>query len=152
MILYDFSCTSGHRFEAGLASMHADNPDCPACGADSRRRLSSVNIGGAADTGPSREQMPHTWRQTGRGDRETVEHWRKIATKREKLEEKYPELGGDRRPVLAHEGIFAEKPLRAGDDIGKSVSDALASGATPHTHAPSKGPAASRARREDSGA
>ncbi|WP_231446522.1 hypothetical protein [Brevibacterium zhoupengii] len=44
--------------------------------------------------------------------------------KREKLEEKYPELGGDRRPILAHEGIFNGRPLRAGDDIGAAVKDA----------------------------
>ena len=43
---------------------------------------------------------------------------------REKLEEKYPELGGDRRPILAHEGIFNGRPLRAGDDIGTAVKDA----------------------------
>jgi putative FmdB family regulatory protein len=34
---------------------------------------------------------------------------------REKLEEKYPELRGDQRPVLAHEGKYHDKPLRAGD-------------------------------------
>ena len=34
---------------------------------------------------------------------------------RQKLEEKYPELRGDQRPVLAHEGKYHDKPLRAGD-------------------------------------
>jgi hypothetical protein len=34
---------------------------------------------------------------------------------RQKLEEKYPELRGDQRPVLAHEGKYHAKPLRAGD-------------------------------------
>jgi alcohol dehydrogenase class IV len=32
--------------------------------------------------------------------------------------EKYPELRGDQRPVLAHEGRYHAKPLRAGDDAG----------------------------------
>ena len=47
-----------------------------------------------------------------------------LAAKREKLEERHPELAGDRRPILAHEGIFARKPLRAGDDIAAAVRDA----------------------------
>jgi hypothetical protein len=34
---------------------------------------------------------------------------------RRKLEEKYPELRGDQRPVLAHEGRYHARPLRAGD-------------------------------------
>jgi negative regulator of sigma E activity len=45
--------------------------------------------------------------------------------KRERLEERHPELGGDRRPILAHEGIFRDRPLRAGDDIGSSVEAAV---------------------------
>ncbi len=35
--------------------------------------------------------------------------------RRERLAEKYPELAGDRRPVLAHEGRYATAPLLAGD-------------------------------------
>ena len=29
--------------------------------------------------------------------------------------ERHPELAGDRRPILAHEGPFASQPLRAGE-------------------------------------
>ncbi|THJ64928.1 zinc ribbon domain-containing protein [Arthrobacter echini] len=134
MILYDFNCTEGHRFEAGVQSMLSENPACPICAAPTRRRPSTVKIGGRADAGPSRDQMPRSWQGVRNGDHETVAHWRELATKRERLEEKYPELAGDRRPVLAHEGIFSAKPLRAGDDVPKAVAEAKASGVLPHGH------------------
>jgi putative FmdB family regulatory protein len=121
MILYDFRCPGGHRFEAGLASMHSPDPNCPACGTSARRVPSRVQMGGIADAGPSREQMPKSWQAVGGGHRDAVSHWRSRIEKREKLEEKHPELGGDRRPVLAHEGIFRDRPLRAGDDIPSSI-------------------------------
>lgn len=139
MVLYDFACESGHRFEAGVASMTADNPACPGCGSATRRRPSRVQMGNRASAGPSREQMPKSWRATGGGDAETIKHWHDLATKREKLEERYPELAGDRRPVLAHEGIFHGRPLRAGDDIASSVAAAVAAnpdGGHTHLHAP----------------
>lgn len=134
MILYDFGCTEGHVFEAPLSSMFDANPECVACGHETHRRPSRLNIGGVADTGPSREQMPQSWSATRAGDPETVRHWQRLAEKREKLEDRHPELAGDRRPVLAHEGIFRGKPLRAGDDVGAAVADRLASGAKPHAH------------------
>lgn len=116
MILYDFACPAGHRFEAAVASMGADNPSCP-CGKPSRRLLSRLNIGGQASAGPSRDEMPNTWRGINKGDPATVQGWHKAMTRREKLEQKYPELAGDRRPVLAHEGSFAAAPLKAGDPL-----------------------------------
>jgi putative FmdB family regulatory protein len=126
MILYDFRCTEGHRFEAGVASMFSPDPECPACGSGTLRVPSRVQIGGVADAGPSREQMPNSWRGIGGGHPDAVSHWRSKIEKREKLEEKHPELGGDRRPVLAHEGIFRGQPLRAGDDIPASIRAARA--------------------------
>lgn len=123
MILYDLACASGHRFEAALPSMNADNPEC-ACGAPTRRLLSRLNIGGAASAGPSRDDMPTTWRGTRQGNPDVLRGWHKAMTKRERLEEKYPELAGDRRPVLAHEGAFAGRPLKAGDDLVPAVADA----------------------------
>lgn len=129
MILYDFRCTEGHRFEAGVASMHSADPECPACGAGTRRVPSRVQMGGVADAGPSREQMPNSWRGVGGGHPEAISHWRSKIEKREKLEEKHPELGGDRRPVLAHEGIFRGQPLRAGDDIPSAIRAARAQNA-----------------------
>lgn len=68
--------------------------------------------------------MPHSWEGIDRGNPDAVAHWRQKIERREKLEEKYPELAGDRRPILAHEGIFSGRPLRAGDDIGASVAAA----------------------------
>ncbi|WP_181028670.1 zinc ribbon domain-containing protein [Pseudoclavibacter sp. RFBA6] len=141
MILYDFRCQEGHRFEAGIESMLADNPVCPGCGTPTSRVPSAVRIGGAADAGPSRAEMPHSWQGIDRGRPEAVAHWRSKIEKREKLEAKYPELAGDRRPILAHEGIFQGRPLRAGDDIGASVASATAAAATltqePHASTPS---------------
>jgi hypothetical protein len=136
MILYDFACETGHRFEAGIATMSTENPCCPSCGRASRRRPSRVQLGNRASAGPSREQMPHSWTATGHGDPETIKHWHDLATKREKLEESYPELAGDRRPVLAHEGIFSDNPLRAGDDISSAVAKAVAAAPAggQHTH------------------
>ncbi|MBS3179423.1 MULTISPECIES: FmdB family zinc ribbon protein [unclassified Pseudoclavibacter] len=141
MILYDFRCQEGHRFEAGIESMLADNPVCPGCGTPTSRVPSAVRIGGAADAGPSRAEMPHSWQGIDRGRPEAVAHWRSKIEKREKLEAKYPELAGDRRPILAHEGIFQGRPLRAGDDIDASVASATAAAATltqePHASTPS---------------
>ncbi len=132
MILYDFGCEHGHRFEHAVPSMNSAAPDCVVCGSTTRRRISKVRIGGMAKSGPSREQMPNTWRAVRQGDSETVAHWHKLARQREALEERYPELAGDRRPVLAHEGIFAYNPLRAGDDIQASVANALATSGSGH--------------------
>ncbi|YCK79867.1 hypothetical protein M1D89_00300 (plasmid) [Arthrobacter sp. D3-18] len=84
--------------------------------------------------------MPRSWNAVRQGDRETIAHWHRLAERREALEDKYPELAGDRRPILAHEGIFSGRPLRAGDDIAEAVSSAMADGATPHTHQPAPSP------------
>lgn len=144
MILYDFRCTKGHRFEAGVETMTAPNPSCLECGSPTKRVPSAVRIGGIADTGPSREEMPHTWRDIHQGDPDAVAHWRTKIERREKLEEKHPELAGDRRPILAHEGIFQGRPLRAGDDIGASVaaakSEAARSESTSQRRSPKETP------------
>lgn len=124
MIIYDFKCSEGHRFEAVVESMSSPNPDCAWCGNLSQRVPSRVRIGNSASAGSSRDDMPKSWTGMGGGHPEAVSHWRKQMEKREKLEEKYPELGGDRRPILAHEGIFNGRPLRAGDDIGTAVKQA----------------------------
>lgn len=121
MIAYDLRCKQGHRFEAVLASMFSDNPDCE-CGEETARIPSRVNATGIASPGPSRDDMPTTWRGTNNGDKELLRHWHKKMTQREKLEEKYPELAGDRRPVLAHEGAFANAPVRAGDEAATNLA------------------------------
>lgn len=143
MIIYDFRCENGHRFEHAVSGMDSAAPDCVVCGSATRRCLSQVRIAGMAKTGPSREHMPNTWRAVRQGDKETVAHWHTLAREREALEDRYPELTGDRRPVLAHEGIFADRPLRAGDDIAASVASALAaSGGGRHNSRPAQKPTA----------
>ncbi|WP_199916472.1 zinc ribbon domain-containing protein [Miniimonas sp. S16] len=121
MILYDFTCAEGHVFEAGLASSGSPAPTCR-CGAESRRRPSRVNTTGAS-AGTPREQMPRSWRSVAGGHPDAVAYWHREASRRQKLEERHPELAGDRRPVLAHEGIFAGRPLRAGDDVAAAIAE-----------------------------
>ncbi|MFD4249240.1 FmdB family zinc ribbon protein [Amycolatopsis thermoflava] len=122
MPIYDYACDCGNRFEALVPSSASPAPSC-ACGSSPRRLPSAVRLGGVASAGPSRDDAPKSWRGTRNGDRETVRHWHQQMTRREKLEQKYPELAGDRRPVLAHEGRFAAAPLRAGDPVpGESAS------------------------------
>lgn len=117
MPIYTYVCDCGFRFEALVASHASPAPVCTECGSAPRRRPPAVRLGGRADAGPSRNEAPHSWRATGNGDRDTIRHWHQQMSRREKLEERYPELAGDRRPVLAHEGRFAKAPLRAGDPM-----------------------------------
>lgn len=125
MIVYDLLCPDRHRSTAALSSMFDDNPACPDCGQGTSRVPANPRMSGMASAGPSRDQMPRSWRGVQGGHPDVVAGWRKEITKREKLEERYPELAGDRRPVLAHEGIFRRAPLRAGDDIAQSVQQAM---------------------------
>ncbi|WP_152343384.1 zinc ribbon domain-containing protein [[Arthrobacter] sp. ATCC 21022] len=118
MILYDFRCVEGHVFEASLSSMFADDPVCPVCSSAAKRKPPRIGLSGRVDPGPSKEDRPRSWQQVNGGDPETVRAWQRSIEKREKLEERYTELAGDNRPVLAHEGIFSSKPLRVGDEMG----------------------------------
>lgn len=106
--------------------MSAENPPCPYCGSATKRKPGSVGLGGRADPGPSREERPRSWQQVNGGDPATIRAWQQSIEKRERLEAKYPELTGDTRPVLAHEGIFSRNPLRAGDDFDSAVAVASA--------------------------
>jgi len=125
MILREFVCLNGHGFEASLRNMASENPSCAECGAATRQRYVRVGLGGVADAGTPQERMPTSWTGVRGGEPSTVAGLHAVAKKRQKLEEKYPELAGDRRPILSHEGLFAKKPLRAGDDISKAISDAV---------------------------
>lgn len=139
MILYDFHCPRGHRFEAGVATTAAPGPACPECGEPTERLPSRVHVGGVADAGVGRERMPRSWRAVDGGHPDAIAHWRSRIEHREKIEERHPELAGDRRPVLAHEGIFARRPLRAGDDVPAAVAaDRPGAGGDP---GPRRGPA-----------
>jgi putative FmdB family regulatory protein len=120
MPLYDYRCPDGHYFERMAPMTSGDEQGCPACGAVAAKVPSRVALGGQASPGPSREQMPQTWRGTHEANPEYVGQLRRRWEGRQKLEEKYPELRGDQRPVLAHEGKYHDHPLRApltrGDD------------------------------------
>ncbi len=118
MPLYDYRCPQGHFFEQ-MAPMAAarDRQDCPACGQASAKIPSRVSLGGQASAGLTAEQMPQTWRGTYEGNPEYVGQLRRQWEARQKLEDKYEELRGDRRPILAHEGRYHGAPLRAGDPV-----------------------------------
>lgn len=124
MVGYDVRCPDGHRFEVDLPSMFSANPDCTQCGQPTSRVPAVGCLKGWASPGPSRDAMPNTWRGIDRGDPAAVDHWRRQMSRREKLERKYPELAGDRSPVLAHEGVFATNPLRAGDPQAAQIAAA----------------------------
>jgi putative FmdB family regulatory protein len=124
MPLYDYRCPAGHRFEQQAPIATSAHQDCPACGQASAKVPSRVSLGGHADPGPAMEQMPQTWRGTHEGNPEYLGQLRRQWNDRQKLEEKYDELRGDRRPVLAHEGRYHAAPLRAGDPPASSARPA----------------------------
>jgi putative FmdB family regulatory protein len=114
MPVYEYACECGCRFET-LAAMDAPAPDCPSCGGVPRRRPPSrVAMLGRAVLPPGRDRAPRSWEQTNGGDRETILHWQHTLEQRQKIEDRHPELAGDSRPVLAHEGRYAAEPLRDG--------------------------------------
>lgn len=149
MPIYEYACGCGYRFERLSAIADADAPPlvCPACGADGCRRVpSAAALLGRAAVPPGRESAPRSWEQTNHADRDTIRHWQRSLEQRGKLEDKYPELAGDTRAVLAHEGRYAASPLRAGDPAPPVSLPGDPSGpqprprphdhAHPHTHAP----------------
>jgi putative FmdB family regulatory protein len=115
MPVYDYRCPAGHAFERMAAISARAQQDCPACGQVSGKILSAVSLAGRADPGRAMDQMPQTWRGTYEGNPEYLGQLRRQWNARAKLEDKHPELRGDRRPVLAHEGRYHARPLRAGD-------------------------------------
>lgn len=134
MPMYDFRCGTGHRFERIVPLTDGGAQNCPACGADSVKLPSPVGLGGTADVGRSMEQMPQTWKGTYNANREHVTQLRREWETRQRLEDKHPELQGDRRPILAHEGRFENAPLRAGDPLVGSSTPGSAGHAHPHRH------------------
>ncbi|MGI9003749.1 MAG: FmdB family zinc ribbon protein [Pseudonocardia sp.] len=114
MPIYVYRCDCGLRFER-LASFDDPAPDCPGCGGATRKIPAGFSLGGQADAGLAQEQMPQTWRGVYHGDREYVTRMQHQWERRQQLEARHPELAGDQRPILAHEGRFHDAPLRAGD-------------------------------------
>jgi putative FmdB family regulatory protein len=114
MPIYVYRCECGLRFET-LAPLGAQAPECPSCGGVTRKIPAAAGLGGQADAGLAKERMPQTWRGTYNGDREYVTGLRRQWEQRQRVEAKHPELAGDQRPIVAHEGRYHAKPLRAGD-------------------------------------
>lgn len=117
MPLYDYRCPQGHFFEQLAPIAAREQQDCPVCGQPSPKIPSRITLVGQASPGPAMDQMPQTWRGTHEGHPEYVGQLRRQWETRQKLEDKYEELRGDQRPVLAHEGRYHGAPLRAGDPI-----------------------------------
>jgi putative FmdB family regulatory protein len=113
--LYDYCCPQGHLFEQMAPIADRARQACPACGQVGDKVPSRIALGGQASPGRSAEMMPQTWRGTYEGNPEYTGQLRREWSARQKLEDKHPELRGDQRPVLAHEGRYHAKPLRAGD-------------------------------------
>jgi hypothetical protein len=59
--------------------------------------------------------MPQTWKGTYGGNPEYIAKLQRQWERRQRLEDRYPELAGDRRRIVAHEGPYSAVPLRAGD-------------------------------------
>ena len=97
--------------------VRAAAPACPECGGDTSKIPSGFSLGGQASSGLAKEQMPQTWRGTYNGSQEYVTGLRRQWDRRQKLEAKHPELAGDQRPIIAHEGRYHDVPLRAGDPV-----------------------------------
>jgi putative FmdB family regulatory protein len=121
MPMYDYRCAGGHHFERNVPLSDGSVQSCPACGSSSGKIPSRVALAGMADVGRSMEQMPQTWRGTYGANREYVTQLRREWDGRQRLEEKHPELQGDRRPILAHEGRYHNAPLRQGDPMPGSA-------------------------------
>ena len=116
MPVFEYACDACEGAFSRLLPRPDPLPPCPACGGPARRLFSSFTVGGRADPGPSADDAPRSWTGTNNGDRETITHWHHELDKREKLEDRYPELKPKRPRVLAHEGHFHNQPLVAPDE------------------------------------
>ena len=120
MPIYVYRCGCGLTFET-LTAIDAAAPECPSCGGETRKIPAAAGLGGVADAGVAKEWMPQTWRGTYNGNREYVTGLRRQWEQRQRVEAKHPELAGDQRPVVAHEGRYHHEPLRAGDPPSRTT-------------------------------
>lgn len=128
MPIYKYRCDCGGTVEV-LAPLGAPTPACPACGAETRRAVTSFALTGRADAGLSQSKMPQTWKGTYGGNPEYITNLQRQWEQRRRLEESYPELAGDIRPVVAHEGPYSAVSLRAGDPAASTAADGPGAGA-----------------------
>lgn len=141
MPLYDFTCGGGHQFEMFVPLTEEAQPSCPSCGRQARKLLSAPMLLGRARTGLSKNEMPQTWKGTYSADPGYLAQLRKDWSARQRLEAKYPELAGDQRPVVAHEGRYHDAPLRLGDsEVGQTPASSHGHGhGHAHGHTPAHG-------------
>ncbi len=143
MPIYELRCPEGHRFEV-IQSLNEALPGCPSCGGPTAKVPSRFGVGGraAGRLPPPAERMPQTWRGTYNGDREYLTSLQRSTEARRRLEQRHPELAGDSRPIVAHEGRYEGNPLRAGDpgpgpaphDPGSAPQGALPAAEHGHHH------------------
>ena len=114
MPIYEYSCGCGATVEV-LAAFDASAPACQACGAETRKEVSRFSVNGRAELGLSQSQMPQTWLGTYGGNSEYTTMLQRQWERRCRLEDRYPEIADDRRPIVAHEGRYSAIPLRAGE-------------------------------------
>lgn len=114
MPIYVYRCDCGMRFQR-LVGMDTPAPECPGCRDTMGKVPTGLHLGGQASAGLSRDHMPQTWRGLYHGDQEYVTRMQRQWDRRQQLETKYPELSGDTRPILAHEGRYHNAPLRSGE-------------------------------------
>jgi putative FmdB family regulatory protein len=133
--IYDLRCAQGHEFEV-IQSFTAPLPLCATCGAATAKLPSRISLRGGSATAlpPAHDRLPQTWRGTFDGDRDYVTDLRRTAEARRALEDRHPELAGDRRPVLAHEGPYEQRPLRAGDPVPAAHQEPGPGHPHPHPH------------------
>lgn len=135
MPIYDLRCANGHTAEV-IQSFVDPLPTCAECGATTAKLPASFGIGGGRGTAgvpPAPEAMPQTWKGTYGGNRDYVTSLRRTAEQRKAFEQRHPEVAGDRRPIVAHEGRYEGSPLRRGDPL-PSPSPPAHSHPHPHPH------------------
>lgn len=133
MPIYEYSCDCCGAFEV-LAAYGAPAPICPSCGAETRKLVSAFALGGRADAGLPQSRMPQTWKGTYRGNPEYVTGLQRQWEQRRRLEERYPELADDGRPVVAHEGRYSAVPLRAGESAAPTSAGGSEAVVQTHRH------------------
>lgn len=120
MPIYEYRCHCGTTAEV-LAALGSPAPACQACGAETQKAVSRFALKARADAGLSQSRMPQTWKGTYDGNPEYTTILQRQWERRRRLEDRYPELAGDRRPIVAHEGHYSAVPLRAGEEAGAST-------------------------------
>ena len=119
MPIYVYRC--GVRGALRAARRHDPTPPHRAarCAAGTTRKVpAGFSLGGRADPGLSKERdaadLARRLRRQPRVRRPDAPH---LGAAAEAGGASYPEIAGDQRPILAHEGRYEKAPLRLGDPV-----------------------------------